>query len=67
MANDECWREYQKRPFLAEQHTAVVEDGRYRWGSHDVGAQQEFSAWVTLGSDGGCSEVTLIRRGPTVY
>ena len=32
LANDQCERQYRKRPFSAEQHSALLEDGIYRWG-----------------------------------
>jgi hypothetical protein len=52
LANDHCERQYRKRPFAAEQHSAVLEDGIYRWGGLDVGGPGGLSALVTFQRDG---------------
>ena len=52
LANDECERLYQKRPFTPDQHAAVLKDGVYRWGRLDVGGRGGFSAVVTFRADG---------------
>ena len=52
LANDECERRYQKRPFTAEQHAAVLESDVYRWGRLDPGGTAGLSAVVTFRADG---------------
>jgi hypothetical protein len=52
LANDQCERQYHKRPFAAEQHSVVLEDGIYRWGGLDVGGPGGLSALVTFRRDG---------------
>jgi len=52
LANDQCERQYRKRPFAAEQHPAVLNDDVYRWGGLDVGGVGGFSALVTFRQDG---------------
>lgn len=52
LANDQCERQYRKRPFTAEQHSALLEDGIYRWGGLDVGGPGGLSALVTFRRDG---------------
>ena len=52
LANDECERLYERRPFAASQHPAVLRDGEYHWGGLDVGAPGGFSARVAFRQDG---------------
>ena len=52
LANDECERRYHRRPFRPEQHAAVLDNGKYRWGGLDVGGRGGFSALVTFEPDG---------------
>jgi hypothetical protein len=52
LANDQCERQYHKRPFVAEQHSVVLEDGIYHWGGLDVGGPGGLSALVTFRRDG---------------
>jgi ketosteroid isomerase-like protein len=51
LANDQCDRQYHRRPFTADQHPAVLAQGIYRWGSLDVGGVGGFSALVTFRPD----------------
>ena len=52
LANDECDRLHKKRPFTAEQYTAVLEGDMYRWGQLDPGAPSGPSAVVSFRADG---------------
>ena len=52
LANDQCDRQYRKRPFSAAQHSAVLQNGNYQWGGLDVGGVGGFSALVTFRPDG---------------
>ncbi len=52
LANDQCERQYRTRPFLPEQHPALLQEGTYRWGGLDVGGPRGFSALVTFREDG---------------
>ena len=59
LANDQCERQHQKRPFRAEQYPAVLQDGLYRWGGLDVGGPGGLSARVTFRQDGSASHVEV--------
>jgi|ERR1041385_7268402 hypothetical protein len=59
LANDQCERQYRKRPFAADQHSAVLEDAIYRWGGLDVGAPGGLSALVTFRRDGSETHVEV--------
>lgn len=52
LANDQCEGQYHKRPFVAEQYAAMLQDSRYRWGGLDVGGRGGYSALVTFRRDG---------------
>jgi hypothetical protein len=52
LANEECERRFQRRPFNADQYVAVLKDGEYRWGRLDEGAPGGYSAAVTFKEDG---------------
>ncbi len=52
LANEECERLYQRRPFAAGQHVAVFEGERYRWGRLDPGGPSGLSAVVSFRADG---------------
>jgi hypothetical protein len=52
LANEECEHRFKRRPFRAEQYSAVLKDGEYRWGRLDVGAPGGYSALVTFKGDG---------------
>jgi hypothetical protein len=52
LANDQCERQYRKRPFTPAQHSAVLKNGVYEWGGLDVGGPGGFSALVTFRRDG---------------
>ena len=52
LANDECERRFHSRPFQADQHIPIVQEGKYCWGGLDVGAPKGLSASVTFGLDG---------------
>ena len=68
LANDECERLHQKRPFKAEQYTAVLDGDMYRWGQLDPGAPSGLSAVVSFRADGTQPHVQLYfstdRRDP---
>jgi hypothetical protein len=52
LANEECERRFHRHPFQADQHSAIFQDGEYRWGGLDVGAPKGFSALVRFREDG---------------
>jgi hypothetical protein len=52
LANDQCDRQYRKRPFSAAQHSAALQNGMYQWGGLDVAGPEGFSALVTFRPDG---------------
>jgi hypothetical protein len=59
LANDECERRYQKRPFTAQQHAAVLKRDVYRWGRLDPGGPSGLSAVVTFRADGSERDVQV--------
>lgn len=52
LANDQCERQYRRRPFSPQQYPIALSDGVYRWGSLDVGGHEGFSASVIFYPDG---------------
>ena len=52
LANEECERRFHRHPFQADQQSAILQDGEYRWGGLDVGAPKGFSALVRFREDG---------------
>jgi hypothetical protein len=52
LANEQCERQYRRRPFKPGQNSAIFQDGLYRWGKLDVGGVGGFSAVVTFRQDG---------------
>jgi hypothetical protein len=52
LANEQCERQYQRRPFKPEQYPAILYDGVYRWGKFDVAGHGGFSTLVSFGRDG---------------
>ena len=59
LANEECEHLYRRRPFAADQHPAVLQDGQYRWGGLNVGGRGGYSALVVLGADGSHPKVEV--------
>lgn len=66
LANEQCERQYRKRPFRADQYSAVMQDSLYRWGGLDVGGAGGFSALVTFRQDGSESHVEVYYSSDTV-
>jgi len=52
LANEQCERQYRRRPFKPGQHSAIFQDGLYHWGKLDVVGVGGFSAVVTFRQDG---------------
>ena len=52
LANDQCERQYRKRPFRSELYSVKLHGGIYRWGGLDIGGPGGFSALVTFRQDG---------------
>jgi hypothetical protein len=52
LANEQCERQFRRRPFSPGQHSAMLQDGVYHWGNLDVGGVGGFSAVVTFRQDG---------------
>src|SRR6267154_655630 len=51
-ANEQCERQFRRRPFMPGQHSPNLQDGLYHWGELDVGGVGGFSAVVTFREDG---------------
>ena len=67
LANDECERLYQKRPFVPDQSTAVLEGAEYRWGGLDVRGRGGFSTLVTFKADGSHPKVEVYFSTDTIF
>jgi len=52
LANEQCERQYRRRPFRPDQYPVILRDGVYHWGHLDVGGHQGFSASVIFYPDG---------------
>lgn len=66
LANDQCERQYRRRPFKAEQYPAVLRQGIYYWGNLDVGGHEGFSAAVIFHPDGSEPHVEIYFSSDTV-
>jgi hypothetical protein len=52
LANEQCERQYRRRPFEPGQHSAIFQESLFHWGKLDVGGVGGFSAVVTFRQDG---------------
>jgi hypothetical protein len=52
LANDECYKRFERRPFLAKQYPITFFEDRFRWGRMDPGAEGGISAEVSFGPRG---------------
>ena len=59
LANEECQRLYNRRPFAPGQYPARLTVDGYRWGRLDVGAPGGLSAVVLFAPDGGNPKVEV--------
>ena len=59
LANQECDRHYQRKPFTPDQYSARLTDAGYRWGGLDEGARSGLSALVTFAPDGSNPQVEV--------
>jgi len=59
LANEQCDRLYQQRPFSASQHSAVLRNGIYKWGGFDPTGPGGFSALVSFRADGSAPHVEV--------
>ena len=66
LANEQCERQYRRRPFKPEQYPAVLREGVYHWGNLDVGGHQGFSASVIFYPDGSEPHVEVYFSSDTV-
>lgn len=66
LANEQCERQYQRRPFQSQQYPAVLQDGVYHWGRLDIGGPGGFSALVTFHPDGSEPHVEVYFSSDTV-
>jgi hypothetical protein len=66
LANEECKHRYRREPFQPELHTAVLQDGFYRWGQLDVGGVAGFSAMVYFRQDGSERHVEVYFSSDTL-
>lgn len=66
LANDQCERQYRRRPFMAEQYPAILREGVYHWGELDVGGHEGFSASITFFPDGSGPHVEVYFSSDSV-
>jgi hypothetical protein len=66
LANEQCERQYRRRPFRSEQYRAILRDGVYHWGELDVGGHEGFSASVIFYPDGSEPHVEVYFSSDTV-
>jgi hypothetical protein len=66
LANDQCERQYRRRPFKPEQYPAILREGAYHWGNLDVGGHEGFSASVSFNPDGSEPHVEIYFSSDTV-
>jgi hypothetical protein len=59
LANDECERLYNQRPFESEDHIPKFYDGCWRWGRLDPVGYYGLSSEVHFDADGSNPEVTV--------
>ena len=52
LANDECQRLYERRPFSADLYSAELRGTTWHWGRYDPAGTHGFSAEVSFGIDG---------------
>lgn len=57
LANDECDRRFERRPFSPSQYPIGFVGDRFVWGRLDPGGEDGFSAEVSFGPGGGDPEV----------
>ena len=57
LANDECDRLYERRPFAPSQYPVDLVDERFAWGRLDPGGEGGFSAEVSFDPNGGAPKV----------
>ncbi len=66
LANEQCDRQFRRRPFMAGQHSPILQDGLYHWGELDVGGVGGFSAAVTFRPDGSEHHVEVYFSSDTL-
>jgi hypothetical protein len=59
IANEECARRLDARPFKPEHWPAVQRDGRWHWGQLELGGPGGYSAEVSFDVDGGNVDVQI--------
>jgi len=59
IANEECGRLYNRRPFNGEDHVPELGEARWRWGHLDPAGHDGLSAEVTFDPYGANAEVTV--------
>jgi hypothetical protein len=57
LANDECERRYERRPFAPSEYPIAFVGDQFRWGRLDPGGEGGFSAEVSFGPTGRDHEV----------
>jgi hypothetical protein len=67
LANEQCERQYRRRPFKPEQYPAILQDGVYHWGKLDVGGHAGFSASVIFYPDGSEPHVEVYFSSDTTF
>lgn len=63
LANDRCGDAYGKRPFRPDDFEAILDQGRWHWGTDEGGKVDGFEVEVSFDRDGGGREV-MVRIPP---
>ncbi len=59
LANDRCQKTYGKRPFRQDDFEAMLEQGRWHWGTPDGGKVDGFDVRISFDRDGGGKQVMV--------
>jgi hypothetical protein len=59
LANDRCQKQYGKRPFRPDDFEAMLDQGRWRWGTIDGGKVDGFEVEISFDRAGGSKLVTV--------
>jgi hypothetical protein len=60
LANKRCQKAYGKRPFRPDDFEAILDQGRWHWGTQDGGKVDGFEVEVSFDREGGGKRV-LVR------
>jgi hypothetical protein len=59
LANDRCQKSFGSRPFAATDFEALLDDGRWHWGTRDGGKIDGYEVDVSFDRTGGAPDVVV--------